>query len=120
MKDIQPGIEAFYLLMHAYFGMNVKYCKSKHKTVPVLNSAPHYKDVWGSGGISLCILNHGTRRKLSGRLHILAISPPKGNSPLYHSTGSWEGLCAIQDAVEKRTCLLPIPGIEPGFSGHPV
>lgn len=56
MKDIQPGIgeEAFSLLMHANFGMNV----------------------WGSGGISICILNHGTRQKLSGRLHILAISHP--------------------------------------------
>jgi hypothetical protein len=83
MQDIKPGIgeEPFSLLMHAYFGMKVKYCESKHKTVPVLNSAAHYKVVWGSGGISICILNHGTRWKLSGWLHILAISPLRETVP---------------------------------------
>jgi hypothetical protein len=40
---------------------NTKCNKDKGKVVPMLNWAPCYENVWGSGGIAPHILNHGTR-----------------------------------------------------------
>jgi len=40
-------------------------CTGKGRVVPLINSAPSCKDVWGSGGIVPCILNLGTRWKWS-------------------------------------------------------
>ena len=49
------------LCVHRPYGVDLL---SKVSAVPVLDQAPHYKDVWGSGGTFQNIVNNVTRWSL--------------------------------------------------------
>jgi hypothetical protein len=70
-----------------------------------INLAPGYEDVWGSGGIHLCILNLGTRGELSASRPDRFTS--KERAPGTHWIGAWVGPTAGLDTVKKRRTSCP-------------
>jgi hypothetical protein len=74
----------------------------------VLNSAPHHKNVYGSGRI----LNLGTRWNEWSALRPGSFTPEEKSPPGTHWIGSWVGLEDGLEAVAKREKSLPLSGIE--------
>ena len=74
-----------------------------------------HKDKWEFGR-TLTLINLGTRRRLSGRLHAPA-ALPRGKGPRYPA-GSWEDLRVGHGPFRKGTNILTLPGMEPRFVGR--
>jgi hypothetical protein len=76
----------------------------------MLNSAPRHVNVWGSGGITPCILNLFTRRRC-----VVSYTPsslyPRGKNPDTHWIESWVGPRVDLDVVVKRK-YPAVSGIE--------
>jgi hypothetical protein len=87
----------------------------RDKIVLVLNWASQHEGVWGNGGITVGILNLGTRWRSA--FSIMHWPPyPWQTYPSAHWTASWVNPRADLDVVEKN--LLSLLRIEPWFLGH--
>jgi hypothetical protein len=79
----------------------------KLRVVPVLNSAPRHKDVWGSEGIAPLLLISA----LGGSEWSASRFTPGETASDTHCIKGWVGPRAGLDAMEKRK-NVPLPGIK--------
>jgi hypothetical protein len=73
--------------------------------VPVVNQTPPQKGIWGTGDTAPCILNLGTRWRLTTSLPCRFT--PRERSTGTHWTGSWVGLTAGTNAIKTRKIAVP-------------
>jgi hypothetical protein len=102
-----------YVLTYRSQSANVK---RRRKVVRILNYASHHEDVWGSGSIAPPFLTAALHGVVSFT-HLPLYR--RGKSPRYPFDRRLGGPQSRSGRCGGVKNVIPLPGFEPGYVGHP-